>query len=72
VLVSIVLYKDYNGTLEESFNNFEKKIGLYTESDTTTYDIPPFYITPMEIDSTWILPRIEPDSIEPDSTERRV
>jgi len=52
VLVLIVLYKDYNGTLEESLNNFEKKVGLYTEPDTTVYEEPPYYIPPTESDST--------------------
>ena len=57
VLATIILVKDYNGTLEESLNNFEKKVGLYTEPDTTEYEAPPFYIPPTsEVDSTWILP----------------
>ena len=34
VLSATVLWKDYNGTLEESLNNFEKKVGLYTYVDT--------------------------------------
>jgi hypothetical protein len=58
VLVLIVLYKDYNGTLEESLNNFEKKVGLYTEVDTTEYEEPPYYISPTESDSTEIDRRI--------------
>ena len=58
VLVLIVLVKDYNGTLEESFDRFEKKIGLYTERDTTVYE-PPYYIPPIQeeesvIDSTFV------------------
>jgi hypothetical protein len=58
------LYKNYDGTLEESLNNFEKSIGLYIEPDTTTIDVPPpFYIPPIEQDSTWILPPIERDTI---------
>ena len=57
VLATIILVKDYNGTLEESLDRFEKKIGLYTEPDTTEYEEPPFYIPPIEeVDSTWILP----------------
>ena len=58
VLALIILVKDYNGTLEESLNNFEKKIGLYTPPDTTEYEAPPFYIPPIEeeVDSTWVLP----------------
>ena len=35
VLATIVLYTDYNGTLEESLNKFEQSIGLYTPPDTT-------------------------------------
>ena len=57
VLALVILVKDYNGTLEESLDRFEKKIGLYTEPDTTEYEEPPFYIPPIEeVDSTWILP----------------
>ena len=57
VLALVILVKDYNGTLEESLNNFEKRVGLYTEPDTTEYEEPPFYIPPIEeVDSTWILP----------------
>ena len=52
VLTVIILYKDHDGTLEESLNNFEKKIGLYTEPDTTDTEIPPYYIPPIELDST--------------------
>ena len=54
VLALVILVKDYNGTLEESLNNFEKKVGLYTEPDTTEYEEPPFYIPPIESDSTQI------------------
>ena len=47
VLSATVLWKDYNGTLEESLNNFEKKVGLYTYVDTTEEDVPPpYYINP--------------------------
>jgi|TARA_Y100000296_G_C5019812_1_gene179282 hypothetical protein len=61
VLAMVILVKDYNGTLEESLNNFEKSIGLYTEVDTADTEEPPFYIPPIEeeIDSTWILPEYE-------------
>ena len=54
VLAAIILYKDYDGTLEESLNRFEQKIGLYTEPDTTEteYIDPPFYVPPLEQDST--------------------
>ena len=59
-LSATVLWKDHNGTLEESLNNFEKKIGLYTYVDTTE-DIDtevPYYIPPIEaeVDSSFILP----------------
>jgi hypothetical protein len=47
-LVLIVLVKDYNGTLEESFDRFEKKIGLYTPPDSTVYEDPPYYIPPIQ------------------------
>ena len=59
VLVLIVLVKDYNGTLEASFDRFEKKVGLYTEPDTTVYEAPPYYIPPFDdgipIDSTFAI-----------------
>ena len=59
VLAGIIIYKDYNGTLEESLNKFEEKIGIYTPSDTTEDEIEvPFFISPTTtpVDSTWILP----------------
>ena len=59
VLAIIVLVKDYNGTLEESLNKFESKIGLYTYVDTSHREEEvPYYIPPIEeeVDSTWILP----------------
>lgn len=54
LLASVILYKDYNGTLEESLNRFEQSIGLYTPPDTTEieYIEPPFYVPPLEQDST--------------------
>ena len=66
ILATIILYKDYDGTLEESLNKFEQSIGLYTPPDTTEteYIEPPFYISPSEQDSTWILPPLEQDSTE--------
>ena len=59
VLATIILVKDYNGTLEESLDRFEKKIGLYTEPDTTEYVEPPYYIPPIQeeesvIDSNFV------------------
>ena len=69
VLATVILYKDYNGTLEDSLNRFEQKIGLYTEPDTTDTETPPYYITPVEeIDSTWILPKYEGIDTSTDST----
>ena len=59
VLAMVILVKDYNGTLEDSLNSFEKSIGLYTEPDTTNTETPPFYVPPTEQDSTWILPPID-------------
>jgi len=67
VLAVIILYKDHDGTLEDSLDRFEKSIGLYTEPDTTDTEIPPFYIPPTEQDSTWILPPIEGIDISIDS-----
>ena len=48
VLALIITFKDYNGTLEESLDRFEKKIGLYTERDTAIYEVPPYYIPPIQ------------------------
>ena len=72
VLAMVILVKDYNGTLEESLNNFEKSIGLYTEVDTADTEEPPFYIPPREQDSTWILPKIEGIDIPIDSDKVKV
>ena len=67
VIAMVILVKDYNGTLEDSLDRFEKSIGLYTEPDTTDTETPPFYIPPTEQDSTWILPPIEGIDIPIDS-----
>jgi len=48
VLAMVILVKDYNGTLEDALDRFEKKIGLYTELDTTEYETPPYYIPPIQ------------------------
>tara|TARA_R100000008_G_scaffold18529_1_gene9361 strand:- start:4 stop:240 length:237 start_codon:yes stop_codon:yes gene_type:complete len=60
VLAIIILYKDHNGTLEESLDNFEKRVGLYTYVDTTEEDNidVPYYIPPTTtpVDSSFILP----------------
>jgi hypothetical protein len=63
----VILVKDYNGTLEDSLDRFEKSIGLYTEPDTTNTETPPFYVPPTEQDSTWILPPIDGIDISVDS-----
>jgi hypothetical protein len=63
----VILVKDYNGTLEDSLDRFEKSIGLYTEPDTTNTESPPFYVPPTEQDSTWILPPIDGIDISVDS-----
>ena len=57
-LSATVLWKDYNGTLEESLNRFEERIGIRTTlPDSTINEPPPYYIPPTsEVDSTWILP----------------
>ena len=49
VLSAIILYKDYNGTLEEDLNKFEERIGIRTELPDTTENVPPpYYINPRE------------------------
>ena len=71
VLAVIILYKDHDGTLEESLNKFESKIGLYTYVDTSHREEVPFYIPPIEeeIDSTFILPdRLKLKETEDDSS----
>jgi len=35
VIAIIILAKDHGGTLEDSLNKFEEKIGIYTPPDTT-------------------------------------
>ena len=35
VVAIIILISDHNGTLEDSLNKFEEKIGIYTLPDTT-------------------------------------
>ena len=49
-----ILWADATDRLEPAFNAFEMKIGLYTEPDTTVYEEPPYYIPPIESDSTQI------------------
>ena len=71
VLALIIIVKDHNGTLEESLDNFEKKIGLYTYVDTTEETDAPYYMLPIEeeVDSTWILPdRLKIKETEDDSS----
>ena len=38
VIAVIILISDHNGTLEDSLNKFEGKIGIYTVPDTTKVD----------------------------------
>ncbi len=38
VIAIIILAKDHGGTLEDSLNKFEEKIGIYTVPDTTKID----------------------------------
>jgi|TARA_Y100000294_G_C8476216_1_gene304853 hypothetical protein len=74
VLALVILVKDYNGTLEESLDRFEKKIGLYTYVDTShREEEASFYIPPIEeeIDSTFILPDYEGIDVPVDSTMDR-
>ena len=56
-----ILWADATDRLEPALNKFEQSIGLYTPSIDSLDTTPPYYIPP-----------IEPDSIEPDSTKRRV
>ena len=58
VLGLIIIVTDANGTLGPAMDKFEKKIGLYTEPDTSWYAEPPYYIPPFDdglpIDSTFV------------------
>ena len=38
VVAIIILISNHNGTLEDSLNKFEEKIGIYTVPDTTKID----------------------------------
>ena len=38
VIAIIILISNHNGTLEDSLNKFEEKIGIYTVPDTTKID----------------------------------
>ena len=38
VVAIIILISNHNGTLEDSLNKFEEKIGMYTVPDTTKID----------------------------------
>ena len=50
VLALIIIVKDHNGTLEDSLNKFEERIGIRTElpPDSTENVPPPYYINPFE------------------------
>tara|TARA_R100001082_G_C4280024_1_gene123487 strand:+ start:111 stop:329 length:219 start_codon:yes stop_codon:yes gene_type:complete len=59
VLAIVILVKDHNGTLEESLNRFEERLGIRTELPPEEEDNSvPYYVPPIEekVDSTWILP----------------
>ena len=48
-LSATILWKDHNGTLEDSLNKFEERIGIRTELPDTTENVPPpYYINPRE------------------------
>ena len=49
-LSATILWKDHNGTLEDSLNKFEERIGIRTElpPDSTENVPPPYYINPFE------------------------
>ena len=54
-----ILWADATDRLEPALNKFEQSIGLYTPTDTTEYEIPPFYIPPIQeeesvIDSNYV------------------
>ena len=51
-----ILWADATDRLEPAFNAFEMSIGLYTPIDTADYEIPPYYISPLETDSTNMIP----------------
>jgi len=75
VLALVIIVKDHNGTLEDSLNKFEERIGIRTElppeEGEETGDPVPYYIPPVEekVDSTWILPdRLQ---IKKDSTKEK-
>ena len=50
----VILWANATDRLEPTFNAFEMKIGLYTPPDSTVYEDPPYYIPPIEEDSTQI------------------
>ena len=54
IAVVLILWADATDRLEPTFNAFEQKIGLYTPPDSTVYEDPPYYIPPIEEDSTQI------------------
>lgn len=48
-LSATIIWKDHNGTLEDSLNKFEERIGIRTELPDTTENVPPpYYINPRE------------------------
>ena len=56
VVAIIILISNHNGTLEDSLNKFEEKIGIYTPPDTT--EVEPFTLE-LEDESSTRLERNE-------------
>jgi len=56
VIAIIILISNHNGTLEDSLNKFEEKIGIYTPPDTT--EVEPFTLE-LEDESSTRLERNE-------------
>jgi len=54
VLALIIIVKDHNGTLEESLNRFEERVGIRTTlpPDSTENIPPPYYINPINNEET--------------------
>ena len=54
VIAIIILAKDHGGTLEDSLNKFEEKIGIYTVPDTTKIndeELKDFYLNAQRINN---------------------
>ena len=54
VIAVIILISNHNGTLEDSLNKFEEKIGIYTVPDTTKIndeELKDFYLNAQRINN---------------------